>query len=138
LQTPGAAGSLAPPPSRSCPSRRDGARAGTEEIVRARRITAAGALEPAIDLTGPGLTSKLPKVEAAPSGAVTVIWLRTPVGTVHLRRIDPAGGPGATLDRLHRRHDQAAAWRRPQGTSPRRQARAPRLGRRAAHAGVAA
>jgi hypothetical protein len=27
-----------------------------------------------------------------------VIWLRTPDGTVHLRRIDPAGGPGATLD----------------------------------------
>lgn len=72
--------------------------AGSEEIVRARRISAAGALEPAINLTGPGLSSKLPKVEAAPSGAVTVIWVRTPVGTVHLRRIDPAGGPGATLD----------------------------------------
>jgi hypothetical protein len=76
----------------------DRADSGVEEIVRARRITAAGALEPAIDLTGPGLTSKLPNVEVAPSGAATVIWLRRPTWTVHLRRIDPTGGPGATLD----------------------------------------
>jgi hypothetical protein len=71
---------------------------GAEEIVRARRITAAGALEPAVDLTGPGLTAKLPDVEVAPSGAVTVTWLRTPAGTVHLRRIDPVGGLGGTVD----------------------------------------
>jgi hypothetical protein len=76
----------------------DRASTGAEEIVRARRITAAGALEPTIDLSAPGLSSKLPELAVAPSGAVTVVWGRPVPGTVHLRRIDPTGGPGATLD----------------------------------------
>jgi hypothetical protein len=71
---------------------------GTEEIVRARRISAAGALERTIDLSPPGLTAKVPEVEVTPSGVATVIWERPQAGTVHLRRIDPTGGPGATLD----------------------------------------
>jgi hypothetical protein len=75
----------------------DRGQTGTEEIVRARRITATGALEPTVDITSAGLSSALPKVAVTPAGAATVVWFRRP-GTVHLRRIDPVGGPGATLD----------------------------------------
>jgi hypothetical protein len=71
------------------------------EMVRARRITAAGALEPIMDVSALDNVFSAPRLAAAPSGAVTVVWSVNDSATeivVQGRRIAADGTLGSIED----------------------------------------